>query len=95
MFWHVILKTALSYVIAGMKTSVSLCFAALVVAEMIGSDTGLGFIIVDGRNWFKVANMFMAMASIAVLQTIFQAIFEIVEKKLFKWKNEGIASAIE
>ncbi|MDO5154452.1 MAG: ABC transporter permease [Eubacteriales bacterium] len=95
LFYHVVVKTALPFIIAGMKTSISLCFSALVVAEMIGSDTGLGFIIVDGRNWFKVANMFMAMTSIALLQTIFQGILTMVERKLFKWKKEGLSSAIE
>lgn len=95
LFRYVVVKTALPYIIAGMKTSVSLCFAALVVAEMIGSDTGLGFIIVDGRNWFKVANMFMAMVAIALLQTIFQGLLTLLENVLFKWKKEGISSAIE
>ena len=95
LFYHVIVKTAAPFIIAGMKTSISLCFSALVVAEMIGSDTGLGFIIVDGRNWFKVANMFMAMTSIALLQTLFQGILTMLERKLFKWKREGLASAIE
>lgn len=95
LFHHVIVKTALPYIIAGMKTSISLCFSALVVAEMIGSDTGLGFIIVDGRNWFKVANMFMAMTSIAILQTVFQAVLTMLERNLFKWKKEGLSSAIE
>ncbi|MCR4600485.1 MAG: ABC transporter permease [Clostridia bacterium] len=95
LFHHVIVKTSLPYIMAGMKTSISLCFSALVVAEMIGSDTGLGFIIVDGRNWFKVANMFMAMTSIAILQTVFQTILTMIERKLFKWKKEGLSSAIE
>lgn len=95
LFYHVVVKTALPFIIAGMKTSISLCFSALVVAEMIGADAGLGFIIVDGRNWFKVSNMFMAMTSIAILQTVFQALLNGVEKKLFKWKREGLSSAIE
>ncbi len=95
LFYHVAAKTALPFIISGMKTSISLCFSALVVAEMIGADTGLGFIIVDGRNWFKVSNMFMAMTSIALLQTVFQALLNMVEKKLFKWKKEGLSAAIE
>lgn len=95
LFYHVVVKTALPYIISGMKTSIGLCFAALVVAEMIGANTGLGFIIVDGRNWFKVADMFMAMVSIAVLQTLFQAILTVIERKLFKWKKEGLSQAIE
>ena len=95
LFYHVVVKTALPFIIAGMKTSIGLCFAALVVAEMIGADAGLGFIIVDGRNWFKVGNMFMAMTSIAILQTIFQALLTLIERKLFKWKKDGISQAIE
>lgn len=94
-FRHVVLKTALPFIIAGMKVSVSLTFSALIVAEMIGADKGLGYIIVDARNWFKVADMFMAMVVIAILSIIVQGLLTLVEKKLFKWKREGINSAIE
>lgn len=48
-----------------MKTSLALAFSGLVVAEMMGSDIGLGYIIVDSKNWFRVSDMFMAMFLIA------------------------------
>jgi sulfonate transport system permease protein len=95
MFRHIIWKTALPYIFSGMKISAQLSFAALVVAEMIGSDVGLGFLIADGRNWFRVPQMFMAMVIIAVLSLVFQGILSFAEKKLFQWKEDGTATAVE
>ncbi|MCR4961483.1 MAG: ABC transporter permease [Lachnospiraceae bacterium] len=94
-FRYVVLKSALPSIIAGMKVSVSLSFSALIVAEMIGADKGLGYIIVDARNYFKVADMFMAMVIIAVLSILIQTGFNFIEKKLFKWKKDGMSSAVE
>lgn len=95
LFRHVIFPTALPYIFTGLKSAVTNSFAALVVAEMIGADTGLGFIIVDGRNWFKVSDMFMAMVCIAVLSSVILAVLKVLEKRLLKWNKEGLSSAID
>lgn len=94
-FRCVVFKSALPSIIAGMKVSVSLSFSALIVAEMIGADSGLGYIIVDARNWFKVSDMFMSMVVIAILSLIIQAILNQLEKRLFKWKNDGLSAALD
>lgn len=59
-FKRITFKAAFPSIISGMKTSLALAFSGLVVAEMMGSDIGLGYIIVDSKNWFRVSDMFMA-----------------------------------
>ncbi len=78
-----------------MKTSLALAFSGLVVAEMMGSDIGLGYIIVDSKNWFRVSDMFMAMFLIAAEYIVIYFILSFLEKKLFKWKKTGISAVVE
>lgn len=78
-----------------MRVSLALTFSALVVAEMMGASSGLGFIVVNARNWFKMSDMFMAITLIGLLYTAFNYILMVLEKILFKWKKDGLQSAIE
>lgn len=94
-FTKVILKSALPNIFTGMRVSLGLTFSALVVAEMMGADKGLGFIIVDARNWFKTANMFLAAAMIGILYSVFDLGLRSLAKALFKWKRGGMKDAVE
>ncbi len=89
-FWTVVLKTALPFIFNGMKVTLGLTFSALIVAEMMGADMGLGYIIVNARNWFLVSDMFFAMVLIGALYITMKQILIFVENKLFKWKKSGI-----
>lgn len=94
-FIKVILNSAMPNIFAGMKACLGLGFSSLVVAEMMGASSGLGYIIVDAKNWFKMADMFLAAILIGILYTIFYSVLTIVESFLFKWKRDGISSAVE
>ncbi|MCQ2009720.1 ABC transporter permease [Sporolactobacillus sp. STSJ-5] len=94
-FTRVILRAALPNVFVGMRISLALAFGALIVAEMMGSSEGLGFIIVNARNWFKLDDMFMSCMLIGLLYTLFNYILLFLESILFRWKKDGIQSAVE
>lgn len=94
-FTKVILNSAMPKIFEGMKMSLALTFSALVVAEMMGASTGLGYIIVNAKNWFKMADMFLAATLIGLEYTVFYAFLSLLEKKLFRWKTAGSSDAIE
>ena len=94
-FSKVIFKSALPNIFVGMKVSLALTFSALVVAEMMGASSGLGYIIVEARNWFKMTDMFLAAALIGIEYTIFYGIITLFENVLFKWKKGGLSDAVE
>ncbi|SFG31587.1 ABC transporter permease [Sporolactobacillus nakayamae] len=94
-FTRVILRAALPNVFVGMRISLALAFGALIVAEMMGSSEGLGFIIVNARNWFKLDDMFMSCMLIGLLYTLFNYMLLFLESVLFRWRKDGIQSAVE
>jgi sulfonate transport system permease protein len=94
-FTKVILNSAMPHIFAGMKISLALTFSALVVAEMMGASSGLGYIIVNAKNWFKMSDMFLAATLIGLEYTIFYSVLTLVEKRLFRWKKAGSDKAIE
>lgn len=94
-FYKITMNAALPTIVSGMKTSLALVFNGLVVAEMMGSAIGLGYIIVDAKNYFRVSDMFMAMFLIAIMYLIIYFLITFAENRLFKWKKTGIALAAE
>lgn len=94
-FIHIVLKAALPNIFVGMKVSLALTFSALVVAEMMGVDKGLGFMIINARNWFKTGDIFLAIALIGILYSLFLGVIVKIERWLFRWKKDGLNSAIE
>ncbi|MGH2395711.1 MAG: ABC transporter permease [bacterium] len=94
-FRRVILKSALPNIFVAMRVSVALSFSALVVAEMIGADAGLGYLIIDSRNFFRMANMFLAASLIGLEYTLFSLFLTKLESRLFRWRKGGLAYAIE
>jgi hypothetical protein len=73
-----------------MRISVALSFSALVVAESVGADDGLGYLIVDSRNYFKMPNMLLAAALIAIEYTSMERVLRLLEGRLFRWRRSGL-----
>src|SRR3989442_1569750 len=96
--WRLLIGFSLGTVAAafvGMRVSLALSFSALVVAEMIGADAGLGYLIIDSRNFFRMANMFLAASLIGVEYTLFSLLLGRIEARLFRWRKGGYAHALE
>ncbi len=94
-FRRVVLKSALPNIFVGMRVSLALAFSALVVAEMIGADAGLGYLIIDSRNFFRMANMFLAATLIGIEYSLFSLLLGRIEARLFRWRKGGFAHALE
>lgn len=94
-FRRVIIPSALPNILVGMRISLALSFSALVVAESVGADAGLGYLIVDSRNYFKMPNMLLAAALIGIEYTIFERVLRLVEGRLFRWRLGGLEHALE
>ena len=94
-FRRVIVRSALPNIFVGMRISLALSFSALVVAESVGADAGLGYLIVDSRNYFKMPNMLLAAALIGIEYTLFERLLRLAEGRLFRWRRGGLEHAVE
>ncbi|MGN8646624.1 ABC transporter permease [Gracilibacillus sp. HCP3S3_G5_1] len=94
-FTRVILPSAIPNILVGIEVSLGLSFSALVVSEMMGAETGLGYIIVDARNYFKISNMFVAIILIGVEYSIFAYLIKKIKGKILFWRKGGASGAVE
>lgn len=93
-FTHVMIPNALPNLFVGMKVALAMTFGALMVAEMLGASKGLGFIIIDAKQWFKLDDMFLAIIIIGLLYIMMYYIITAIEHAVLRWKTD-ISTAIE
>lgn len=91
----VVLPSVLPNILAGCQISLGLAFGALVVSEMMGATSGLGYIIVDARNFFKLSDMYVSIIAIGMEYSLFSVMLKLVEKKMLSWRRGGISQAVE
>ncbi len=85
-FWRVGVPSALPMVFAGMRISLGNAWSTLVAAEMLAANRGLGYMIIMGRNFYRVDLIIAGMLAIGVLGILFTMIFEHVERRVLKWR---------
>jgi NitT/TauT family transport system permease protein len=66
-FWKVRLPWALPYIFSGMKVAMSLSVIGAVVGEFVGSDRGLGYLILTASSNMNTAIVFGVMAVLSAL----------------------------
>lgn len=94
-FTRVMLPSAIPNFLVGAQVSLGLSFSALIVSEMMGAKSGLGYIIVDARNYFKITNMFVAIILIGLEYSFLSYLLKLVEKRVMVWRKGGLRDAIE
>jgi ABC-type nitrate/sulfonate/bicarbonate transport system permease component len=67
LFAWIVFPATVSYSVAGARIAMGNSFAAVVGAELIAADAGLGYRIVDSGQWMAMDQMFAAMLVLGVL----------------------------
>jgi NitT/TauT family transport system permease protein len=87
LLFHVALPHALPSIFMGILTATSLCFATLVVSEMIGAKAGLGWYINWAKGWSVYSKVYAAIIIMAVSFSIILAFIGLVKNYMLRWQK--------
>jgi ABC-type nitrate/sulfonate/bicarbonate transport system permease component len=87
LFFRVILPAALPEMLTGIRLGIALSFFVIVIAEFIGAESGLGYLINDGRNFFLVPQMLGAAVLLGLLGYAGNALVRLAERRLLRWQH--------
>jgi len=76
----VILPATMPYILTGMRLAMGNSFAAVVGAELIAADRGIGFLIIDSWMWMAADRMFAAMLTLGLLGVLADLLFQATTK---------------
>ncbi|HXQ68232.1 MAG TPA: ABC transporter permease [Alphaproteobacteria bacterium] len=84
-FWKVRLPWALPYLFSSLKVAITLAVIGAVVAEFVGADKGLGYLILTSAGNMQTALMFGALVLLSLLGMLCFYAVVWVEKLLCPW----------
>jgi NitT/TauT family transport system permease protein len=93
---HVTIPSAMTWIIASMHTAFGFAIIGALVAEVLGSQHGIGLIITQASGNFDPDTVFACMAIMAVVTLVAEFLITLLEKALLKWRppNRSDAQAI-
>lgn len=84
---RLVLPAALPNVLLGLRLSIGVAWLGLVVAEIMGSSEGVGYLIMDARQFSQTAVVFVGILIFAFVGKGSDTLVRILEKKLLKWRD--------
>jgi len=84
---HVYFWNALGAIIMSVKTGVAMGLVMLVIAEMYGGRTGIGFVLNQAKDYFQISKMVVCMVTLGLIGWFLIEVLKFVELKLAVWKG--------
>jgi NitT/TauT family transport system permease protein len=86
---HIVIPAIIPDLFVILRMNLFGAWMAVLAAEMVGVNTGLGAIVMVGRQMFNAKLMFLGMAIIGVVGYLLDAGFAQVQKRVLWWKSNA------
>lgn len=84
---NVILPAALPNILLGVRLALGISWMSLVAAELMGSSEGIGYLIMDARQFSQTAVVLVGIVIFAVFGKVSDSLVRFWERRLLKWQN--------
>lgn len=86
-FRTIILPASVPYIIAGLKIGYGLGVVGIVVGELYGSTSGLGFVLVSAGAVYNTDLMFVSVFTLVVIGVSGMALLSLIESRFSRWRQ--------
>lgn len=87
--WKHILKlvipSAAPNIFTGLRTGLASCWMCVVAAELVSSTTGLGYMIMDARQYGQTDVVIVGMIGIGIIGKLMDSLLKFIERKVIRW----------
>lgn len=87
---HVTIPAALPHVFVGLFMGLGVSFSVLVVAEMMGVKSGLGWYLQWAQGWAAYSNMYAALIVMAVLFSSLITLLFKIRDRFLSWQSASV-----
>lgn len=84
---RLVLPAALPGILLGLRLSMAVAWIGLVVAELIGSQSGVGFLINEAKQNSDTRIIFVGILIFAVVGKLIDSLFRLLERRLLSWRD--------
>ncbi|VVE12918.1 ABC transporter permease [Pandoraea communis] len=83
---EVILPASLPQILSGLKIILGLSWTCVISAELVAAREGLGFLIMNGKEFFQTEVVVLGMVMISVTVLVTDIVFRAIERKVLRWQ---------
>ena len=87
-FFEIVLPSSVPYIFAGLQIAVTAGWSAVVGAEMVQSNEGVGWMIVRGMNTGNTLQIMVGMVAIGIVGFILANLTTALERRLCAWNEQ-------
>ncbi|SFK75474.1 sulfonate transport system permease protein [Paenibacillus sp. 1_12] len=84
---RLILPAALPNILLGVRISLGVSWLGLVVAELMGSTAGIGYLMSDARQFSKTPVVFVGILIFATFGILSDSLVRLLERKWLSWRE--------
>jgi NitT/TauT family transport system permease protein len=85
-FQKVVLPAAVPTIFTGIRLAGSFSLLVLIAAELVGANSGLGFLITYSQQNFAIPNMYAAIITISMIGIVLNQLLLLLERHFSTWK---------
>jgi NitT/TauT family transport system permease protein len=90
-FRYLRFPAALPVIFSGLKTSATIAATAAIVAEFVGSNSGLGYVLLQATNTLDSTSVFAVLVLLTVIGVALNYLVELVEFLLTPWQRAKLS----
>jgi NitT/TauT family transport system permease protein len=87
-FTKVLLPSAVPFIVAGLRLGIGRALVGVVVAELFGATSGLGYLITVSSQVFDMGALFAAVVILAGAGVISTEIIKMIERRVAPWRAQ-------
>ncbi len=88
-FKDVIFPSCLPDMFTGIRTSIGVGYSTLVAAEMVAANVGIGWMVLDAKNWLRNDIVFAGIIVMGATGIFINFILNMVERKFVPWSGKA------
>jgi NitT/TauT family transport system permease protein len=92
---HVYLPSAMAWVFSSLHAAVGMAFVGAVVGEYLGSDKGVGYLILQAEGVFDVNTVFAGVLVLTGCALLLDGLVTLVERRLLNWRPTSMAGSAQ
>jgi len=85
LFWRVMIPAAMPYILTGVRVGIGVAFIVVIVAEMIAVNAGLGYRILEAREYFWSDKVIAGMITIGLCGLGIDLVMSRLNGWLLRW----------
>lgn len=90
--WHTLqyvrIPSALPYIFTGLKVSIVFAVTGAIVAEYVGANKGLGYLLLRGTSYLDTSLIFAVLVVLALMGMVFSYIVQFAEQIVIPWRGK-------